>query len=166
MAEWLNAHLKAVGLSSQLVDLGKTHHGRTGRNSICPPRLGMIRRPCLWTFRRPACELRFFDFDLCNILKVLIRALQASKSDGWNTDPFHVDYSTKIPANSSVVGLSDDKGACVNVLQYHHQQGKGLDELVERKSKPGGWLDGVDSVCIVRSLPTFSARPMLTWICQ
>ena len=30
MAEWLNAHLKAVGVSTQLVDLRKTHDGRGG----------------------------------------------------------------------------------------------------------------------------------------
>jgi Cys-Gly metallodipeptidase DUG1 len=27
---------------------------------------------------------------------------------------------------------------------------EGLDELVRREAKPGGWFDNVDCVCIVR----------------
>ena len=34
---------------------------------------------------------------------------------------------------------------------------EGLDGLVEREAKPGGWFDNVDCVCIVRStLSVFS----------
>ena len=96
--------------------------------------------------------------------------------DGWNTDPFTltIDESTGQLIGR---GSSDDKGPVLgwlNVLQYHHEQGKelpvnlrccfegmeesgseGLDELVERESKPGGWFDGVDCVCIVRSPSLF-----------
>ena len=35
MAEWLNAHLKAVGVSTQLVDLGK--HTMDGEELHLPP---------------------------------------------------------------------------------------------------------------------------------
>lgn len=94
---------------------------------------------------------------------------QANLSDGWNTDPFVL---TALP-NGQLVGRgsSDDKGPVLgwlNTLQYHHDNKKelpvnfrccfegmeengseGLDELVERESKPGGWFDGVDCVCIV-----------------
>ena len=56
----------------------------------------------------------------------------------------------------------------LNVLQYHHEKNlplpvnivfcfegmeesgsEGLDELVVRESKKGGYFDGVDCVCIV-----------------
>ena len=56
----------------------------------------------------------------------------------------------------------------LNVLEAHHKLGlqlpvnirfcfegmeesgsEGLDELVQRESKPGGWFEGVDCVCIV-----------------
>lgn len=69
-------------------------------------------------------------------------------------------------------GSSDDKGPILgwlNVLQYHKDNNKplpvnikfclegmeesgseGLDELVERESKAGGYFEGVDCVCIVR----------------
>lgn len=68
-------------------------------------------------------------------------------------------------------GSTDDKGPLLgwlNVLQYHHENkkplpvnlrfcfegmeevgGEQLDEVVVRESKPGGWFDGVDCVCIV-----------------
>jgi Cys-Gly metallodipeptidase DUG1 len=71
-------------------------------------------------------------------------------------------------------GSSDDKGPILgwlNVLQYHHENklplpvnikfcfegmeesgSEGLDELVERESKKGGYFDGVDCVCIVSIL--------------
>lgn len=71
-------------------------------------------------------------------------------------------------------GASDDKGPILgwlNVLQYHHENKKslpvnikfcfegmeesgseGLDDLVERESKPGGYFEGVDCACIVRPI--------------
>lgn len=71
-------------------------------------------------------------------------------------------------------GSSDDKGPILgwlNVLQYHHEKGislpvnlvccfegmeesgsEGLDDLVHRESGKGGYFEGVDCVCIVRSL--------------
>ena len=70
-------------------------------------------------------------------------------------------------------GTSDDKGPVlgwINVLQWHYENKKelpvnlvccfegmeesgseGLDELVRKESQPGGWFDGVDAVCIVRT---------------
>ncbi len=92
-------------------------------------------------------------------------------SDGWDTEPFDliVDEATGRLIGR---GSSDDKGPVlgwVNVLQWHHESKKelpvnlrfcfegmeesgsqGLDALVEKESKPGGWFDGVDAVCIVR----------------
>jgi Cys-Gly metallodipeptidase DUG1 len=81
-------------------------------------------------------------------------------------------------------GSTDDKGPILgwlNVLQYHHENKKelpvnlkfcfegmeesgseGLDELVEKEAKPGGWFEGVDCVCIVGGhnvIPRFCADP-------
>jgi Cys-Gly metallodipeptidase DUG1 len=175
MAEWLNAHLKAVGVATQLVDLGK--HTMDGEELHLPPAiLGRIGDD-----KGKKTVLVYGHFDVqpvsVNALSIFYlwytKYLQASKSDGWNTDPFTltIDESTGQLIGR---GSSDDKGPVLgwlNVLQYHYQQGKelpvnlrccfegmeesgseGLDELVQRESKPGGWFDGVDCVCIVRSL--------------
>jgi Cys-Gly metallodipeptidase DUG1 len=95
--------------------------------------------------------------------------VQANKSDGWETDPF----TLVVKEDGRLVGRgsSDDKGPILgwlNVLQYHHEKGiplpvnlkicfegmeesgsEGLDDLVQRESKPGGYFEGVDCVCIV-----------------
>lgn len=95
---------------------------------------------------------------------------KAFKSDGWDTDPFTL-VNDKATGRLIGRGASDDKGPVlgwVNVLQWHHENKKelpvnlrccfegmeesgseGLDDLVARESKPGGWFDGVDAVCIV-----------------
>lgn len=104
---------------------------------------------------------------------------KANKSDGWDTDPF----TLTIQSNGRLVGRgsSDDKGPVLgwlNVLQWHFENKKelpvnfrccfegmeesgseGLDALVEREAKPGGWFDGVDCVCIV------SLHPYLIHLC-
>lgn len=98
-----------------------------------------------------------------------LNVTKANLSDGWDTEPFTL---TEGP-NGQLIGRgsSDDKGPVLgwlNTLQYHFENKKelpvnfrccfegmeesgseGLDELVERESKSGGWFDGVDCVCIV-----------------
>lgn len=39
---------------------------------------------------------------------------------------------------------------------------EGLDDLVEREAKPGGWFDNVDCVCIVRLSLSHSLFIVLT----
>ncbi|KAE9405494.1 CNDP dipeptidase [Gymnopus androsaceus JB14] len=104
-------------------------------------------------------------------------------SDGWDTDPF----TLTIQPNGQLVGRgsSDDKGPVLgwlNILQYHYENKKelpvnlrccfegmeesgseGLDELVERESKPGGWFDGVDCVCISDNYWLNTRTPALTY---
>lgn len=168
MGEWLNTHLKVVGVSTQLVDLGK--HTMDGEELQLPPAiLGKIGDD-----KSKKTVLIYGHFDV----------QPASKSDGWNTDPFTltIDESTGQLIGR---GSSDDKGPVLgwlNVLQYHHQQGKalpvnlrfcfegmeesgseGLDDLVERESKPGGWFDGVDCVCISDNYWLNTRTPVLTY---
>ena len=92
------------------------------------------------------------------------------KSDGWDTDPFTLTVNEK---TGQLIGRgsTDDKGPVlgwVNVLQAHHELGiplpvnlkfvfegmeesgsEGLDDLIAREAKQGGFLAGVDAVCIV-----------------
>ncbi|EDR10617.1 glutamate carboxypeptidase [Laccaria bicolor S238N-H82] len=168
MGEWLNTHLKAVGVSTQLVDLGK--HTMDGEELNLPPAiLGRIGDD-----KSKKTVLIYGHFDV----------QPANKSDGWNTDPFTltIDESTGQLIGR---GSSDDKGPVLgwlNVLQYHHQQRKalpvnlrfcfegmeesgseGLDDLVERESKPGGWFDGVDCVCISDNYWLNTRTPVLTY---
>lgn len=93
------------------------------------------------------------------------------KSDGWNTEPFTLFVDEKT-GRLIGRGATDDKGPVlgwINVLQAHHELGlplpvnlkfclegmeesgsEGLDELIEKEAAPGGYLHGVDAVCIVR----------------
>jgi Cys-Gly metallodipeptidase DUG1 len=98
---------------------------------------------------------------------------QASKSDGWDTDPFTLTIS---PGGQLIGrGSTDDKGPILgwlNVLEAHQalqlslpvnlrfcfegmeeSGSEGLDELIHSEVRKGklGWFDGVDCVCIVSS---------------
>ncbi|TFK32085.1 hypothetical protein BDQ12DRAFT_617664 [Crucibulum laeve] len=167
MAEWLNAHLKAVGVDTQLVDLGK--HTMDGEELPLPPAiLGRIGDD-----KDKKTVLIYGHFDV----------QPANKSDGWDTDPFAL---TILPDGKLVGrGSSDDKGPILgwlNVLQYHFQSNKplpvnlrlcfegmeesgseGLDELVEKESKKGGYFDGVECVCISDNYWLNTRTPALTY---
>ncbi|EAU84106.1 hypothetical protein CC1G_06968 [Coprinopsis cinerea okayama7 len=167
MADWLDAQLKAVGVETKLVDLGK--HVMDGEELPLPPAiLGKIGND---PSKKTVLIYGHFDVQ------------PADKSDGWETDPF----TLVIKEDGRLVGRgsSDDKGPILgwlNVLQYHHETGKplpvnlkmcfegmeesgseGLDDLVQRESKPGGWFEGVDCVCISDNYWLNTRTPALTY---
>ncbi|KAG6835510.1 hypothetical protein H0H93_000694 [Arthromyces matolae] len=167
MANWLNNQLKAFGVETQLVDLGK--HVVDGQELPLPPAiLGRIG-----TDPSKKTVLIYGHFDV----------QPASKSDGWDTEPF----TLVVHEDGRLIGRgsSDDKGPILgwlNVLQYHHQHGKelpvnirfcfegmeesgseGLDDLVVKESKAGGWFDGVDCVCISDNYWLNDRTPALTY---
>ncbi|KIL66067.1 hypothetical protein M378DRAFT_104061 [Amanita muscaria Koide BX008] len=168
MAHWLNDQLKALGVETRLVDLGT--HVMDGEELPLPPAvLGKIGDD-----KAKKTVLIYGHFDV----------QPANKSDGWDTDPFTL---TVHPTNGQLIGRgsTDDKGPILgwlNVLQYHAEHKKplpvnikfcfegmeesgseGLDELVEREAKPGGWFDGVDCVCISDNYWLNTRTPALTY---
>ncbi|KAF7440176.1 hypothetical protein PC9H_000520 [Pleurotus ostreatus] len=169
MADWLNDQLKAVGVETQLVDLGK-HIMDDEELQLPPAILGRIGND-----PKKKTVLLYGHFDV----------QPANKSDGWDTDPFTLVVH---PTNGQLIGRgsSDDKGPILgwlNVLQYHFQTGKelpvnlkmcfegmeesgseGLDDLVKREgSGNGGWFDGVDCVCISDNYWLNTRTPALTY---
>lgn len=167
MAKFLDDHLKAVGVETQLINLGK--HVMDGQELDLPPAiLGRIG-----TDPRKKTVLIYGHFDV----------QPANKSDGWDTDPF----TLTIHQDGRLIGRgsSDDKGPVLgwlNVLQYHFQNKKelpvnlrccfegmeesgseGLDDLVKKESQPGGWFDGVDCLCISDNYWLNTRTPALTY---
>ncbi|RXW24481.1 hypothetical protein EST38_g1388 [Candolleomyces aberdarensis] len=168
MAHWLNDQLKALGVDTKLVDLGK--QVLDGQELDLPPAiLGTLGQD-------PAKKtvLIYGHFDV----------QPANKSDGWNTDPFTLVVNKE---NGQLIGRgsSDDKGPILgwlNVLQYHHEKGiplpvnlkfcfegmeesgsEGLDELVQNEAKPGGYFHGVDCACISDNYWLNTRTPVLTY---
>ncbi|KIY49843.1 CNDP dipeptidase [Fistulina hepatica ATCC 64428] len=168
MAHWLNSQLNALGVETRLADVGTQEI--EGRVLPLPPAiLGRIGSD-----PKKKTVLIYGHFDV----------QPAEKSDGWDTDPFTLVVH---PTNGQLIGrgASDDKGPILgwlNVLQYHHQQKKelpvnlkfcfegmeefgseGLDELVVKESKLGGWFEGVDCMCISDNYWLNSRTPCLTY---
>ena len=175
MADWLNAQLTQLGVTTQLVDLGR--HTMDGRDLPLPPAiLGRIGND-----KGKKTVLIYGHFDVQPVCSFDSRfqhindSVQANKSDGWDTEPFTLTIN-KETGQLIGRGSSDDKGPILgwlNVLQYHHENklplpvnivfcfegmeesgSEGLDELVIRESKKGGFFDGVDCVCIVSAFFT------------
>ncbi|KAF5323022.1 hypothetical protein D9611_009221 [Ephemerocybe angulata] len=167
MAHWLDGQLKALGVETKLVDLGK--HVMDGVELDLPPAiLGSIGND-----PKKKTVLIYGHFDV----------QPANKSDGWDTEPFEL----VIKENGQLVGRgsSDDKGPILgwlNVLEYHRDNQKplpvnikfcfegmeesgseGLDELVEKESKAGGYFEGVDCVCISDNYWLNDRTPVLTY---
>ncbi|KAF9484099.1 CNDP dipeptidase [Pholiota conissans] len=168
MADWLNGQLKQVGVDTKLVDLGR--HTMDGEDLPLPPAiLGQIGND-----KGKKTVLIYGHFDV----------QPANKSDGWDTEPFTLTIDEKT-GRLIGRGSSDDKGPILgwlNVLQYHHEKkvplpvnikfcfegmeesgSEGLDELVERESKKGGYFDGVDCVCISDNYWLNTRTPALTY---
>ncbi|PFH51172.1 hypothetical protein AMATHDRAFT_3303 [Amanita thiersii Skay4041] len=168
MAHWLDSQLKTLGVETKLVDLGT--HLLDGQELPLPPAiLGKIGND-----PNKKTVLIYGHFDV----------QPANKSDGWDTDPFTL---TIHPTNGQLIGrgATDDKGPILgwlNVLQYHAENkiplpvnlkfcfegmeesgSEGLDELVEREAKRGGWFDGVDCVCISDNYWLNDRTPALTY---
>ncbi|THV02184.1 CNDP dipeptidase [Dendrothele bispora CBS 962.96] len=167
MSNWISQQLQAVGVETQLADLGR--HTMDGQDLALPPAvLGRIGND-----PKKKTVLVYGHFDV----------QPALVSDGWNTDPFKL---TVLP-NGQLVGRgsSDDKGPVLgwlNILQYHHQNQKdlpvnlrccfegmeesgseGLDDLVKKESQSGGWFDGVDCVCISDNYWLNTRTPTITY---
>ncbi|KAG6919142.1 hypothetical protein DXG01_008949 [Tephrocybe rancida] len=167
MANWLNGQLKSLGVETELIDLGK-HIMDDEELQLPPAILGRIG-----TDPGKKTVLIYGHFDV----------QPANKSDGWDTDPF----TLVVHEDGRLIGRgsSDDKGPVLgwlNVLQYHHQNSKelpvnirfcfegmeesgseGLDDLVKKESKAGGWFDGVDCVCISDNYWLNTRTPALTY---
>jgi len=168
MAKWLNNQLTGLGVETKLVDLGT--HVMDGQELPLPPAiLGKIGND-----KSKKTVLIYGHFDV----------QPANKSDGWDTDPFILIVH---PTNGQLIGrgATDDKGPILgwlNVLQYHVDNKKplpvnikfcfegmeesgseGLDELVLREAKPGGWFDNIDCVCISDNYWLNTRTPALTY---
>ncbi|KAK7046939.1 CNDP dipeptidase [Favolaschia claudopus] len=165
MSNWLNAQLQAVGVTTKQIDLGT--HVMDGQTLPIPPAiLGRIGED-----RSKKTVLVYGHFDV----------QPASKSDGWDTDPFVL---TKHEDGRLIGrGSTDDKGPImgwVNVLQWHHEtqtplpvnlvfcfegmeemDSEGLDDLVVRERD--GWFKGVDCVCISDNYWLNTRTPALTY---
>ncbi|KAJ6603299.1 hypothetical protein DFH09DRAFT_1124141 [Mycena vulgaris] len=165
MAHWLDAQLRAVGVTTSLVDLGT--HVMDGQTLPLPPAiLGKIGED-----PKKKTVLVYGHFDV----------QPAALSDGWTSEPFVLTEEK----DGRLVGRgsSDDKGPVlgwVNVLQWHKEAQKelpvnlvfcfegmeengseGLDELVERERD--GWFKDVDCVCISDNYWLNTRTPALTY---
>ncbi|KAF9045441.1 hypothetical protein BJ165DRAFT_1477418 [Panaeolus papilionaceus] len=168
MADWLNGQLQQLGVETRLVDLGR--HLMDDRDLPLPPAiLGKIGND---SSKKTVLIYGHFDVQ------------PANKSDGWDTEPFTLVIDEKT-GRLIGRGSSDDKGPILgwlNVLQYHHENklplpvnlvicfegmeesgSEGLDELVERESKKGGYFEGVDCVCISDNYWLNTRTPALTY---
>ncbi|KIY68726.1 CNDP dipeptidase [Cylindrobasidium torrendii FP15055 ss-10] len=167
MAHWVDAQLKSYGVTTELRDLGS--HTVDGVELPLPPAvLGRIGND---SSKRTVLIYGHFDVQ------------PAEKSDGWNTEPFIL---TEGPDGQLFGrGSTDDKGPILgwlNVLQYHFENKKelpvnvrfcfegmeesgseGLDDLVIKEAKQGGWFDGVDCVCISDNYWLNTRTPVVTY---
>ncbi|KDQ54157.1 hypothetical protein JAAARDRAFT_38762 [Jaapia argillacea MUCL 33604] len=170
MAQFLENHLKSVGVTTTLVNLGS--HTMDGQELPLPPLvLGRIGDD-----ESKKTILIYGHFDV----------QPAEKSDGWDTDPFTLVVDEK---SGKLIGRgsTDDKGPVlgwVNVLEAHQQLGldlpvnlrfcfegmeesgsEGLDEFIEAEAKKGkgSWFEGVDAVCISDNYWLNTRTPCLTY---
>ena len=108
----------------------------------------------------------------------------AKKEDGWDTEPFTlvVDEEKGLLKGR---GSTDDTGPLtgwLHVVRAHREAGVelpvnlitcfegmeesgslGLDELIAREAKKGGYFDGVDAVCISDNYWLGARKPTLTY---
>ncbi|KAJ6587365.1 glutamate carboxypeptidase [Mycena sp. CBHHK59/15] len=165
MAHWLDAQLRAAGVTTSLVDLG-TEQLEGATLPLPPAILGRIGED-----KSKKTVLIYGHFDV----------QPAAIGDGWNSEPFVLTEE----ADGRMVGRgsSDDKGPVlgwVNVLEWHKKEGKalpvnlvfcfegmeesgseGLDALVEREKD--GWFKDVDCVCISDNYWLNARTPALTY---
>ncbi|KAJ7210787.1 hypothetical protein GGX14DRAFT_624931, partial [Mycena pura] len=165
MAHWLDGQLRALGVTTQLVDLGS--HVMDGHTLPLPPAiLGKIGED-----KSKKTVLIYGHFDV----------QPAAKSDGWDTDPFVLTQEK----DGRLVGRgsTDDKGPVLgwlNVLQWHKETqaplpvnlvfcfegmeengSEGLDELVTREKDK--WFKDVDCICISDNYWLNTRTPALTY---
>ena len=129
--------------------------------------------PCFISPEVPRCSLIDYFF-------------QASKSDGWDTEPFTLVVDEKT-GRLIGRGSTDDKGPVLgwlNVLEAHKALGlelpvnmrfcfegmeesgsNGLDDLIKAEAAKGadGWFGGVDCVCISDNFWLNTRTPCLTY---
>ncbi|KAF7358639.1 CNDP dipeptidase [Mycena sanguinolenta] len=145
MSNWLNKQLKAVGVITKQVDMGK--HIMDGQTLELPPVvLGRIGED-----PKKKTVLIYGHFDV----------QPASQSDGWATDPFvlteekdgrlwHHETQTPLPVNLVF---------CFEGMEENGSEG--LDELVEKEKD--GWFKGVDCMCISDNYWLNTRTPALTY---
>jgi Cys-Gly metallodipeptidase DUG1 len=177
MGFFLHGHLKALGVEIKLGDVGV--HEMDGQTLRLPPViLGRYGND-----KAKKTVLVYGHYDVqpvsdtppapctSGLGTIAYRFPQASKSDGWDTDPF----TLVLAPDGRLIGRgsSDDKGPVLgwlNVLEAHKTLGlempvnlrlcfegmeesgsEGLDDLIKQEVAKGkdGWFHGVDCVCIV-----------------
>ncbi|TFL03837.1 CNDP dipeptidase [Pterulicium gracile] len=168
MAHWLDAQLKKYGVETKLVPLGK--HVMDGTELELPPAvLGKIGKD-----PKKKTVLIYGHYDV----------QPASKSDGWNTEPFELHVH---PTNGQLIGRgsTDDKGPVLgwlNILQAHQEAqlelpvnlqfcfegmeesgSEGLEDLIVKEAAPAGYFEGVDCVCISDNYWLNMRTPGLTY---
>ncbi|KAJ3530508.1 hypothetical protein NM688_g7699 [Phlebia brevispora] len=170
MAQWLEAQLNKVGVKTAAIPLGKQHI--EGQVLDLPPAIvGRIGED-----PKKKTILIYGHFDV----------QPADKSDGWNTEPFKMQFD-KEKGIMYGRGTTDDKGPIMgwlNVLEAHHALGvelpvnlrfcfegmeesgsEGLDDFIVSEAKKGaqGWFGGVDCVCISDNYWLNTRTPALTY---
>jgi Cys-Gly metallodipeptidase DUG1 len=107
----------------------------------------------------------------------------ASKSDGWNSEPFTLTIDGKDRMFGR--GSTDDKGPVLgwlNAIQAHKEAGiefpvnllmcfegmeeygsEGLEDFIYKETKQGGCLAGADAVCISDNYWLGTEKPCLTY---
>ncbi|KAF9040057.1 hypothetical protein BJ165DRAFT_1495105 [Panaeolus papilionaceus] len=153
MAGWLEATLQSLGVETQLANLG--NQTLDGHDLPLPP--AILGRYGNDKSKKTVLVYGHFDVQ------------PADPEQGWVTSPFTLTVDEQT-GHLIGRGSTDDKGPILgwlNVLQYHHENkvplpvnlvfcfegmeesdSVGLDELVVRESKEGGYFEGVDCVCI------------------
>ncbi|KAI1790110.1 CNDP dipeptidase [Ganoderma leucocontextum] len=195
MSAWLDGQLKDLGVTTKLVDLGK--HVMDGEELPLPPAiLGRIgddpKKKTVLVYGhydvQPAAGLVFCERNTKARLGTSSYCVsgRASKSDGWDTEPFKLVVEEKT-GRLIGRGSTDDKGPILgwlNVLDAHKALGRelpvnmrfcfegmeesgseGLDDLIKSETAKGkgGWFDGVDCVCISDNYWLNTRTPCLTY---
>lgn len=182
MAKWLQTRMDSLGVASQSVEMG--NHTVDGQVLPLPPVL-------LGRYGTDAAlptVLVYGHYDVQPVRRPSrsdgADRPQASKSDGWNTEPFVLTES----ADGEILygrGSTDDKGpllAWLAVIEAHQKTdtpmpvnlvmcfegmeesgSEGLEELVVKESKPDGFFAGVDVVCISDNYWLGTSTPCITY---
>ncbi|KAF9260749.1 Zn-dependent exopeptidase [Marasmius fiardii PR-910] len=169
MSNWIMNEFTKVGVYCEPRELGT--QTVNGHELPLPP--AILGR--LGTDARKKTVLIYGHFDV----------QPANLEDGWSSPPFKLTFNPDYTGKLVGRGATDDKGPILgwlNVLQYHHENQKelpvnlrfcfegmeesgseGLDPLVVRESKPGGWFEGVDCVCISDNYWLNDRTPVVTY---
>ncbi|KAH7101198.1 CNDP dipeptidase [Auriculariales sp. MPI-PUGE-AT-0066] len=168
MADFIKAEFAALGVTARFADLGT--QVLDGETIQLPP--AILAQVGEDTSKPTVLLYAHYDVQ------------PALKSDGWDTDPFTLTYDEK---NERWYGRgsTDDKGPLmgwINVLEAHVKTqtplpvnlkfclegmeetgSEGLDDLIKKEAQTGGFLTGVDAMCISDNYWLNTRTPCLTY---